>query len=1003
MRQARTLFALSLTAALLFTHAAADTAAPQDDGTGDSGPTNESLLLSNTRQLIFEGRRSGEGYFSADGSQMVFQSEREPGNPFYQIYLMDMETGDTSRVSTGTGRTTCAWIHPNADRVLFSSTHEDPAAEDKQRQELDKRAQGQASRYSWSYDPNYEIYEVDTAGGEPRRLTDALGYDAEGSWSPDGGSIIFASNRHAYAGNPDAETIAALDKDASRYMELYLMDADGGNVRRLTDNDGYDGGPFFSADGSRIVWRRFTPDGKTAEIWIAAADGSNPRQITELGVMSWAPYFHPSGDYLIFATNVHGYANFELYLVDTAGERAPVRVTETKGFDGLPVFTPDGARLAWASGRTATKQAQIFIADWNDAAARELLGLPPAGAVSASAPQPRSPAQALPAVDQTRAPSLPATAPQIDVEDLRAHVDALTAEAMAGRRTGTAGSALATDYVARAMAAIGLEPAADLVGHAGQWFQPFEFTSETLVQAGTRLTLDPGTGDAVPLRQDQDWRPLAFSRPGAVDPARVVFAGYGIIAPGDEGNAGFDSYGELDVAGKWVMLLRDLPSSLSAERRKDLIDYADPRYKALVAREQGALGIILAASADMSANKQLLPLTLETGAGGDSIPAVSVSADAAAWIAVAGGADLYDLQRRADAGEAVTAEFAEVRLGADIQLSYTRATDRNVLGRLAAGAEPTPRVVIIGAHVDHIGDARGLSSRADLEGQIHPGADDNASGVAALLEMAEHLAARKAAGKLNLEHDIIFASWTGEELGRLGSAAFAEALGDADGGLGRRVLAYLNLDMVGRLDDVLYIQGVGSSTAWRGEIERRNAPVGLPIRIQEAAYLPTDTTPFYLAGTPILSFFTGAHQDYNTPDDTADRLNYHGLAKVSKLVGLLAGAVARGGVEPEYVLQEKPGAGITRAKLRATLGTIPAYADTEAAGVLLDGVSDGGPAEAGGLQAGDIITALDGQAIEDIHDFMFALNKLRVGEPVPVQVRRGDAVTQLSVTPAARQ
>lgn len=166
--------------------------------TSGAADLEEVRLLDNVRQLTFEGRRAGEGYFSSDGSLMAFQSEREPGNPFYQIYLMDLETGDTRRMSTGIGMTTCAWIHPGGDKVLFASSHLDPKAEQKQKEELEKRAVGKGQRYEWSFDPFYDIFEVPTAGGEPFRLTDAYGYDAEGSWSPDGEHILFASNRHAY-------------------------------------------------------------------------------------------------------------------------------------------------------------------------------------------------------------------------------------------------------------------------------------------------------------------------------------------------------------------------------------------------------------------------------------------------------------------------------------------------------------------------------------------------------------------------------------------------------------------------------------------------------------------------------------------------------------------------------------------------------------------------------------------------------------------------------------
>ena len=156
----------------------------------DSDPraaaAKETLLLSATRQLTFEGRRAGEGYFSKDGSQLVFQSEREPGNPFFQIYLMDRETGDIQRVSPGRGKTTCAWIHPDGDKVLFASTHDDESAAEKQRSEIELRKSGKERRYTWDYDEHFEIYEFDRKTHKYRRLTDARGYDAEGSWSPDG-------------------------------------------------------------------------------------------------------------------------------------------------------------------------------------------------------------------------------------------------------------------------------------------------------------------------------------------------------------------------------------------------------------------------------------------------------------------------------------------------------------------------------------------------------------------------------------------------------------------------------------------------------------------------------------------------------------------------------------------------------------------------------------------------------------------------------------------------
>ena len=335
---------------------------------------NEQRLLSKVRQLTFEGKRSGEGYYSADGKQLIFQSERQADNPFYQIYLMDLETGDAELVSPGHGKTTCAWIHPDGKRALFASTHLDPEARNKQAEELALRATGKQRRYAWDYDEHFDLFEANPATGDYKRLSQAKGYDAEGSYSPDGNWIAFSSNRHAYSGKlspKDAETFAI---DKSYMLDIYIMRADGSGLKRLTDVPGYDGGPFFNAAGNRICWRRFAPDGATAEIFTMNVDGSDQRQLTRLGAMSWAPYFHPSGDYLIFATNLHGFANFELYLVDAAGTRAPVRVTDTEGFDGLPVFSPDGQTMAWTSNRTSDKKSQIFTGSWERWAGKGVVG-----------------------------------------------------------------------------------------------------------------------------------------------------------------------------------------------------------------------------------------------------------------------------------------------------------------------------------------------------------------------------------------------------------------------------------------------------------------------------------------------------------------------------------------------------------------------------------------------------------------------------------------------------
>jgi Tol biopolymer transport system component len=338
-----------------------------------AGPAQEAAFLSRVRRLTVEGRRAGEGYWAPDGQRLVFQSEREPGNPFYQIYVLDLASGDTTRISPGHGKTTCAFFRPGSDEILFASTHHDPKSTQYQKEELEFRASGKERRYSWDYDPEFEIYGYAQNTGALTRLTNARGYDAEASYSPDGQWIVFSSMRDAYNRTLSTGEQKQLQVDPSYFGEIYIMRADGSGQRRLTSVAGYDGGPFFSPDGTRIVWRRFDEQGLIANVWTMKLDGTDQRQITNFGAMSWAPYIHPSGEYILFASNKLGFENFEIFMVDVDGRKEPVRITYSDGFDGLPVPSPDGRRLAWTSNRGGGREGQIFLAEWNHQAARAAL------------------------------------------------------------------------------------------------------------------------------------------------------------------------------------------------------------------------------------------------------------------------------------------------------------------------------------------------------------------------------------------------------------------------------------------------------------------------------------------------------------------------------------------------------------------------------------------------------------------------------------------------------
>jgi Tol biopolymer transport system component len=327
---------------------------PQPAPTVDQ--TNEAKYLSKIEQVTYGFARAGEGYFRPDGRAIIFQAVSNPDPlivlgplPYpgdYQIFSADLKPQAKPRmVSTGQGACTCAYYHPDGKSILFASTHLNPSpAGPKQ------RPYSRTERYKWEFPIGMDIFRADPGGSNLVRLTDTPGYDAEGSYSPDGKQIVFTSFR---------------DGDA----EIYIMDADGKNARRITHAKGYDGGPFFSPDGNRIIYRSDRKDNDLLQIFINNTAGTAERALTENEFVNWGPSWHPDNRHIIYATSRHGHQNYELYLMDV-DTRAEHRITYHEGFDGLPVFSPDGNRLMWtSSGRTEDKKSQLFIADFTMPAA----------------------------------------------------------------------------------------------------------------------------------------------------------------------------------------------------------------------------------------------------------------------------------------------------------------------------------------------------------------------------------------------------------------------------------------------------------------------------------------------------------------------------------------------------------------------------------------------------------------------------------------------------------
>jgi Zn-dependent M28 family amino/carboxypeptidase len=814
------------------------------------------------------------------------------------------------------------------------------------------------------------------------------------------------------------EQRSAFEIDAAVMADIFIMDADGSNVRQLTDELGYDGGPFFSPDGQKICYRHFEVNGAIAEIWTMDLDGSNKKQLTRLDAMSWAPYFHPSGDYLIFTTNKHGFSNFELYLVDAAGESQPVRVTTTEGFDALASFSPDGKTLTWTSNRTSNKSSQIFLANWDHAAACQALGID--STVTAGID---------PEALQSAEANAALTAPDFNGLDLMKHVDFLCRPSLAGRMTGSSGESKATAYVHVHFDILGLQPAGD----NGTWLQEFDFPAGAKLGPKNRFA----SGEKA-YELDKDWRPLAFSRAGTIDPTPVVFAGYGICAPKDDHNNEYDSYVHLDVKDKWVLMFRYVPENTSDKQRQQLQYHSSLRKKAMDARDKGAKGIIVISGPTSMAREQLVPLENDFSMSVSSMAAICVTDDvAAAWLKSAGH-DLKALQEKLDSGSpSMGFELAGIKVAADIEIELTVGKGHNVLGRLQAGDKPSETAILVGAHIDHLGSGRSGSSlaRDDESTYIHFGADDNASGVAAMLEIAEYLAKQKKAGKLSLQRDVIFAGWSGEELGLIGSQHFVqsvqrqlsktestasanrtqtanphasaanesatvEAKGRPNIAIYPAIGACLNMDMVGRYDGKLILQGIGSSGYWTKAAEK-NATIGLNLKLSNDTNLPTDASSFYRAGVPILSAFTGSHTDYHTPRDTPEKLNYEDAARIAKLMGLIARSLATEKELPNYLESKGEVAVQPRANMRAYLGSLPEYG-ADVKGVLLGSVTKDSPIEKAGVKGGDVIVELGGRKVESVQEYVFAIEALKIGQETSVVVMRDDQRIELKVTPGRR-
>ncbi len=305
----------------------------------------EAISLKNIRQVTFPAmgfEKAGEAYFSPDGKTIIFQAVAA-GQEHYQIYTLNLDEGVPRMVSTGRGACTCAFFRPDGKKIIFASSHDDPQLGDTH---IDVPGyQRQGGRYAWQFTPYMNIYEADPDGSHLQPLTTGPAYHAECAYASDGSRIVFASNK-------------------SGSMNIYTMQADGSAVQPVTDTtQGYNGGSFFSPDNSQIVFRADYDKPDYLQIYVINADGTNLRQLTHNAAVNWAPYWHPEGKVIAYTTSLHGHAHYEIYLLNVQ-TGASYRLTHSPTFDGLPVFSNDGHKLLWTSKRGSDKTSQVFIADF---------------------------------------------------------------------------------------------------------------------------------------------------------------------------------------------------------------------------------------------------------------------------------------------------------------------------------------------------------------------------------------------------------------------------------------------------------------------------------------------------------------------------------------------------------------------------------------------------------------------------------------------------------------
>jgi aminopeptidase YwaD len=617
------------------------------------------------------------------------------------------------------------------------------------------------------------------------------------------------------------------------------------------------------------------------------------------------------------------------------------------------------------------------------------------------------------------------------VERLRAHISYLASDKLEGRRTGSAGATLAAEYVAREFSRLGLRRSIghDLPGMSileadspRRYMQEFPFVAGVELGQDNSLTVKPDSGgEAVHLRTGEDWMPLGFSSNAKLADLRAVFVHYGIKA--DELN--YDDYANVPVKGRVAVALSGSPDGDNPHGQ--FARYADVRWKAIAARNAGAAALVVIAGADNFKDDRLARLGYDQSEGEAGLPVVVISRQVALRLfQLDGGAQLAEFETKLGRflrnGSLIgpPGNQYEVKLTIEPPFDFTLSLSTDLVRRSAPaynvvgildGSDPALKneAIVIGAHYDHLGRG-GAGSLAPREGEIHHGADDNASGVAGVLELARIFAAERS----KLKRTLVFIAFGGEEEGLLGSNYYVNhPIWPLD-----KTIAMINMDMIGRMKERrLIIGGVGTASEWRGWINDNNILSGIKmaanttssafvsqpfnLTLNEDGYGPSDHSSFYAKQIPVLFFFTGTHDDYHKPSDTAEKIAYEDEARLLSFIARLVHSVDASARRPTYTVAKSESRGRSMG-FRVYLGTIPNYAESND-GMLLDGVRDDSPAAAAGLKAGDKVIKMAGREVRNVYDYTAALGEMKAGEVYEVEVVRGGQTLKLKITPAERK